>query len=220
MHDLAVLDGNDGDEAVVVGGTGPDYFTVYLVFNNHDTGILRSVRYKRIRAMQEDVAAIAHKERHERLPTIKSLGPSWEDISKLEHRVMGNGIEIMVAVDQAGQTLLDYVEERVERSKGRYLGSLIIYSKLVDVPRLWAAASVDGSERSRSVYSLVAHASLTSRRYLQPSKKYGLDALFLRLRREQQWVAQSPARIRRVRCLGFRYILRVDGNDTHGAYAR
>ena len=47
---------------------------------------------------------------------------------------MGNGIEIMVAVDQASQTLLDYVEERVERSKGRYLGSLIIYSKLVDVP--------------------------------------------------------------------------------------
>jgi hypothetical protein len=34
---------------------------------------------------------------------------------------MGNGIEIMVAVDQAGQTLLDYVEERVERSKARVL---------------------------------------------------------------------------------------------------
>jgi hypothetical protein len=33
---------------------------------------------------------------------------------------------------------------------------------------------------------------------------------FLGLRREQQWVAQSSARIRRVRCLGFRYILRID----------
>ena len=60
MHDLAVLDGNDRDEAVVVGGTGPDYFTVYLVFDNHDTGILRSVRNERIRAMQDDVVAIVH----------------------------------------------------------------------------------------------------------------------------------------------------------------
>ena len=50
---------------------------------------------------------------------------------------MGNGIEIMVAVDQAGQTLLDYVKERVERSKGRGLRiTHNFYSKLVDVPRL------------------------------------------------------------------------------------
>jgi len=121
VHDLAVLDGNDRDEAVVVGGTGPDNVTVYLVFDNHDTGILRSVRNERIRAMQDDVVAIAHIERHERLTTIKSLGPSWENISKLEHCVVGNGIEIMVTIDQASQTLLDYVEERVERSKGRVL---------------------------------------------------------------------------------------------------
>jgi hypothetical protein len=108
----------DRDEAVVVGGTGPDKFTVYLVFDNHEPGILRSVSNERIRAIQDDVVAIAHIERHERLSTIKSLGPSWEKISKLEHCVVGNGIEIMVAIDQAGQTLLDYVEERVERSKG------------------------------------------------------------------------------------------------------
>jgi hypothetical protein len=49
--------------------------------------------------MQDDVVAIAHIERHERLTTIKSLGPSWENISKLEHCVVGNGIEIMVTID-------------------------------------------------------------------------------------------------------------------------
>ena len=87
-HDLAVLDRNDRDEAVVVGGTVPDYFAVYLVFDNHDTGILRSVRNERIRAMQDDVVAIAQIERYERLTAIKSLGPSWENISKLEHRVV------------------------------------------------------------------------------------------------------------------------------------
>jgi hypothetical protein len=48
-------------------------------------------------------------------------GHPGENISKLEHCVVGNGIEIMVTIDQASQTLLDYVEERVERSKGRVL---------------------------------------------------------------------------------------------------
>jgi hypothetical protein len=64
--------------------------------------------------MQDDVVAIAHIERHERLATIKSLGQSWENISKLEDRVVGNGIEIMVAVDQTGQTLLLTPNTRAE----------------------------------------------------------------------------------------------------------
>ena len=71
--------------------------------------------------MQDDVVAIAHIGRHERLTTIKSLGPSWENISKLEDRVVGNGIEIMIAIDMTGQTPLDYVEERVERREGLVL---------------------------------------------------------------------------------------------------
>jgi hypothetical protein len=54
LHDLAMLDCNDRDEAVVVGGTRSDYFTMYLVFDNHDTGILRSVRNERIRAVQDE----------------------------------------------------------------------------------------------------------------------------------------------------------------------
>jgi hypothetical protein len=43
-------------------------------------------------------------------------------ISKFKLRVVGDGIEIVVAVDQAGQTLLDDVEERVERRECRVLG--------------------------------------------------------------------------------------------------
>src|SRR4029077_1250485 len=92
-----------------------------LVFDDDNARVLRSVHDELVSAMEDDVVAIAHIERHERLATIKSLGQSWENISKLEHGVVGNGIEIMVAVDQAGQTLPDYVEERVERSKGRVL---------------------------------------------------------------------------------------------------
>src|SRR5438093_2794486 len=43
-------------------------------------------------------------------------------ISKFELRIVGDGVEIVVAVDQAGQTLLDDVEERVERRECRVLG--------------------------------------------------------------------------------------------------
>jgi len=42
-------------------------------------------------------------------------------ISKFKLRVVGDGVEIVVAVDQAGQTLLDDVEERVERRECRVL---------------------------------------------------------------------------------------------------
>src|SRR5947209_2334731 len=93
-----------------------------IVFDDDNARVLRSVHNELVSAVEDDVVAIAHIERHERLTTIKSLGPSRENISKLEHRVVRNGIEIMVAVDQAGQTLLDYVEERVERAKGRVPG--------------------------------------------------------------------------------------------------
>jgi hypothetical protein len=43
------------------------------------------------------------------------------------------------------------------------------------------------------------------------------EGLFLRLGCEQQGIALAPSGIRRVRCLRFRYILRVDSNDTTAA---
>jgi len=52
-------------------------------------------------------------------------------ISKFERRVVGDGVEIVVAVDQAGQTLLDDVEEGVERRECAYLGSVTICSLVV-----------------------------------------------------------------------------------------
>src|ERR1700688_5160608 len=70
---------------------------------------------ERVRAMQEDVVAVARIKCHQCFATIKLLWPSRENISKLEDGVVGDSIEIMVAIDMTGQTLLDYVEERVER---------------------------------------------------------------------------------------------------------
>src|SRR5271155_1311559 len=49
------------------------------------------------------------------------LGPAWKNIAKLENHIVGDGIKIVVAVDETGQTLLCYFEERVERGEGHIL---------------------------------------------------------------------------------------------------
>src|ERR1700733_9537699 len=106
MHDLTVFDRNHRGEPIVVGGAGRDYLAVYLVFDDHDTWVLRPVNDECVRAVQDNTLAIACVERHERLTTIHCLWPAWENISKLEHRIVGNGIKIVFAVDETGQTLL------------------------------------------------------------------------------------------------------------------
>src|SRR5882762_8646541 len=121
FHNLAVPDGNDRDEPVVVGCAGSDNLTVHLVFEDHYTSILGLMHDERVRAVQQDVVAVTRIKCHQCFATINLLWPSRENISKLEDRVVGNGIEIMIAIDMTGQTPLDYVEERVERGEGLVL---------------------------------------------------------------------------------------------------
>src|ERR1700692_4640929 len=73
---------------------------------------------ERVRAVQQDVISVTRIKCHQCFATIKLLWPSGENISKLEDRVVGNGIEIMIAIDTTGQTPLDYVEERIKRREG------------------------------------------------------------------------------------------------------
>src|ERR1700730_2029142 len=121
LHNLAVLNSHDRYEPVVIGCAGSDNLTVHLVFEDHYTSILGSMHDERVRAVQEDVVAVACIKCHQCFATIELLWPSRENISKLEDRVLGNGIEIMFAIDLTGQTLLHYVEERVERREGLVL---------------------------------------------------------------------------------------------------
>src|ERR1700688_1059430 len=92
-----------------------------IVFDDDNARVLRSVYNEPVSAVQDDVVAVARIECHQGVTTTNCLGPSREMISKFEHCGLGNGIEIMVAIAQAGQTLLNYIEERIERSKGRVL---------------------------------------------------------------------------------------------------
>jgi len=85
-----------------------------IVFDDDNARVLRSVHDKLVSAVEDDVLAVARIQRHQGVTTAKRVGPPGEMISKFELRVVGDGVEIVVAVNQAGQTLLDDVEERVE----------------------------------------------------------------------------------------------------------
>src|SRR6266404_1334513 len=93
-----------------------------IVFDDDNARVLRSVHDELVSAVEDDVVAVALIECHQGVTTTDCLGPSGEMISIFELRVVGDGVEIVVAVDQAGQTLLDDVEERVERRECRVLG--------------------------------------------------------------------------------------------------
>src|SRR5437773_6678850 len=93
-----------------------------IVFDDDNTWVLRSVHNEIVSAVEDDVVAVARIECHQSVTTTKYVRPPGEMISKFELRVVGEGVEIVVAVDQAGQTLLDDVEERVERRECRVPG--------------------------------------------------------------------------------------------------
>src|SRR5947207_13067154 len=94
-----------------------------IVFDNDNARVLRSVHDELISAVEDDVVAVARIEWQQGVTTTNCLGPSAEMISKFKLRVIGDGVEIVVAVDQAGQTLLNNVAERVERRECRILGT-------------------------------------------------------------------------------------------------
>src|SRR5438874_12954311 len=95
-----------------------------IVFDNDNARVLRSVHDELISAVEDDVVAVTRIECHQGVTTTNCLGPSGEMISKFKLRIVGDGVEIVVARDQAGQTLLDDVEERVERRECHVLGSV------------------------------------------------------------------------------------------------
>ena len=76
-----------------------------IVFDDDNARVLRSVHDKLVGAVEDDVLAVARIQGHQGITTAKCAGPPGEMISKFELRVVGDGVEIVVAVDQAGQTL-------------------------------------------------------------------------------------------------------------------
>jgi hypothetical protein len=73
------------------------------------------------------------------------------------------------------------------------------------------------SSRVRAGANSIRYARLKPKRPVTDLQKHAPQDLFLRLGSEQQGIALAPASISRVRCFCFRYVLRVDGDDTSAA---
>src|ERR1700733_2023651 len=114
MHDLSVVDRYDGDESIVVGRAGGKNCAVHFVLEDHDATILRVVHNKRVAGMELDRLAVSFEAGDQIGSTSNCRRPAWEVIAEFEECVIGNRVEIMFAVNEAAQTLLDDCEKRIE----------------------------------------------------------------------------------------------------------
>ena len=76
---------------------------MHLVFDDQDAWVLRSVHDERIPTVQDGAVAVAGVERHQRVTPLDLRRKAREDIAIFEHRVVGDGIEVVVAIDRTGQ---------------------------------------------------------------------------------------------------------------------
>src|SRR5713101_10219150 len=83
-----------------------------IVFDDDNARVLRSVHDELISAVEDDVVAVARIECHQGVTTTNCLGPSGEMISKLEHCVVGNGIEIWSLFSLGLRNIKTYVEPK------------------------------------------------------------------------------------------------------------
>jgi hypothetical protein len=89
-----------------------------IVFDDDHARVPRSVHDKLVSAVEDDVVAVACIERHQGVTTAECARPPGEVISKLKHRVVGDGIEVMVAIDEAGLRVMSSLTQIFATSVG------------------------------------------------------------------------------------------------------
>src|SRR5579871_3734787 len=112
MDDLAIRDGDNRTEAVVVRLSSRSSSTVNLVLEDDDARIPRRMDHEPVSAMQ--LHSVALQRCHIRGAALKAFGPIWKSITELEDGINGHGVPEMVASDTAIQPLHDDVEERIQ----------------------------------------------------------------------------------------------------------
>ena len=113
MDDLAVLNGDDGDEPVVVGRAGCENLAVYFVFKDHDAGVLTAVYDESVTGVNADGFAISGEAGDEIGASSNDERPAREVITGLEDCIVGKRVEIMLAIDEPAQALHDNFKERI-----------------------------------------------------------------------------------------------------------
>jgi hypothetical protein len=101
VHDLSVVDRDDGEEPVVVWNACRENRTVHFAFEDNNTAVLSMMHDKLISRMQPDIVAIPGKLSHQIGPSLNRSRPTRKVIEKLEKSLIGNRVEIMLAINEA-----------------------------------------------------------------------------------------------------------------------
>src|ERR1700722_16793495 len=129
MDNLSVLNGDDGDQPVVVGHVGSQNLAVHFVFENHNAAILMGARKTRVRntgvlnswvqhecvaGVKANTLAISGKARDQICASSNNERPTWKLITGLEDCIVGKRVEIMLAIDESAQALHDNFKEWIQ----------------------------------------------------------------------------------------------------------
>src|ERR1700722_11425020 len=100
MDDLSILNGDDGDQPVVVGRAGSKNLAVYFVFKNHDATILAGVRNswmhnERVAGVNMDTFAVSREAGDQIGASSNDERPAREVITGLEDCIVGKRVEVV-----------------------------------------------------------------------------------------------------------------------------
>jgi len=101
MHDLFVLNCDNRDEPVVIGGTIRKNPSVHFILEDHDATVLRAVHNKCVAGVKLDRLAVSGEASDQIGSTSNCQRSTGEVIAELEECVFGNRIEVMIAIDES-----------------------------------------------------------------------------------------------------------------------
>ncbi len=90
---------------------------MYFAFEDYNTAVLSVMYDELISRVQPDIVAITGVLSHQIGPPSNRPRPTGKFIEKLKKGVVGDGVEIVLADDEAAQSLLDYFKIRPESIK-------------------------------------------------------------------------------------------------------
>src|ERR1700674_4664649 len=122
MYDLSVLNCDNRDESIVIGGTIRKNPSVHFIFEDHDATIPRAVHNKCVAGVKLDRLAVSGEASHQIGSTSNCQRPTRKVITGLEDCVFSKRIEIMIAINESAQAFHDDFEERIESFKHLVLG--------------------------------------------------------------------------------------------------
>src|SRR5260221_12637783 len=101
MHDLFVLNCDNRDEPVVIGGTIRKNPSVHFILEDHDATVLRAVHNKCVAGVKLDRLAVSGEASDQTGSTSNCQRPTGEVIAEHEQGGLGNRTERRIAIAES-----------------------------------------------------------------------------------------------------------------------